>query len=121
MNLVRLLGRRGMFIALLTLPVTMQAAVAADSVPNWDVTGSCRGAASAGFIDQTKDRLQRCLDSEQRTRKKLESEWSSYPAQDRTDCIRSIRWFQPTYTELAACLRMAKDARSSRSANPSKQ
>jgi hypothetical protein len=121
MKLVRLLGRRGLFIALLTLPATLQAAVAADGVPKWDVTGSCRGAASAGYIEQTKDRLQRCLDSEQRTRKRLESEWSSYPAQDRVDCIRSISWFEPTYTELAACLRMAKDARSSRSANPSNQ
>ena len=121
MKLVRWSGRRGLFIALLTLPVTLQAAGAADGVPKWDVTGSCRGAASAGFIDKTKDRLQRCLDSEQRTRKRLESEWSSYPAQDRVDCIRSIRWFEPTYTELAACLRMAKDARSSRGAYPSSQ
>jgi len=118
MNCGRLIWARGMFIALLALPISMQAAMAA-GVPKWDVTASCRGAASAGFIEQTEERLQRCLASEQRTRARLESDWSSYPARDRTECIRSISWFAPTYTELAACLRIAKDARATQSTNPS--
>jgi hypothetical protein len=100
-----------MFIPFLTVPLVIQIAVA-DGVPRWDVTASCRGAAeAAGPGDQGKDRFKSCLASEQKTREKLESEWTTYPPADRIKCIQSIKWFEPTYTELAACLEMARDAK----------
>jgi hypothetical protein len=73
----------------------------ADSIPNWNVTASSRGS----------ERLKSCLESEKQTREKLAADWWSYPAADRAKCIESIKWFEPTYTELAACLEMSRDVR----------
>ena len=82
----------------------------ADSVPSWDVTASCRGAAEAGFTRDTGDNLQRCLDSEKRTREQLSKDWSTFPATDRARCVK-MQTFSPTYSELATCLEMNRDIR----------
>lgn len=100
-----------MFIPFLAVPFVVQIAVS-DGVPRWDVTKSCRGAAqAAGPGKEGKDRFKSCLASEQRTRQQLQVNWTKYPAGDRFKCIQSIKWFEPTYTELAACLEMYRDAR----------
>jgi len=106
-----------MFIPHLAMPIAVYVTVA-DGLPNWDMTASCRGAASAGYVAQSEERLKSCLASEQRTREKLASEWSSFPAGDRIKCVESIKWFEPTYSELAACLEMARDVKSGGSDNP---
>jgi hypothetical protein len=107
-----------MFIPFLALPIILQTAVA-DGVPNWDVTASCRGGA-AGYADQANDRLKSCLESEQRAREKLESDWSTFPAADRIRCVGSIKSFEPTYTELTTCLEMYRDVKSGGGGNPVK-
>ena len=56
----------------------------AGSVPSWDVTTSCRGAAEAGFVQDTAANLKRCHDSEQRTREQLDKDWSTFPAADKS-------------------------------------
>ena len=99
-----------MIVALLAVPLSLQIAVA-DAVPSWDVTPSCRGAAEAGYMRQGDERLQTCVDSENRARDQLKGQWSSFEAGDRARCVQSIRWFEPTYTELASCLEIAKSAR----------
>jgi len=83
-------------------------AAVADGVPSWDVTASCRGAASAGYTQDTKENLKRCLDSEQRTREQLDKNWSTFPAADRMKCVKT-QTFSPTYSELATCLEMKRD------------
>jgi hypothetical protein len=80
-------------------------------VPNWDVTASCRAAAKVAHPGQTADREKACIESERSTREKIATGWSAYPAEERTRCIKSIEWFSPTYTELAACLEMYADVR----------
>jgi hypothetical protein len=80
----------------------------ADSVPNWDVTASCRGAATAGYVQDTSQNLKNCLDSEHRTREQLDKNWSTFPAADRIECVKT-QTFEPTYTELATCLEMKRD------------
>ena len=82
----------------------------ADSVPNWDVSTSCRGAAEAGFSENTSVNLKGCLDSEQRAREQLTKDWSTFPAADRVKCVKT-QTFSPTYTELATCLEMNRDLR----------
>jgi len=99
-----------MLIPVLHLPLTLLIA-AADSVPNWDVTGSCRGAARAGYAENADERLKSCMESEKRTREKLAADWSTYPAADRTKCIALVKWFSPTYTELVTCLEMSDHVR----------
>ncbi len=81
------------------------------SLPIWNVTPSCRGAADAGYVAQTTDQLQNCVNHEQRTREQLERVWATYPPLDRNQCIQSIKWFEPTYSELATCLEMRTQTR----------
>ncbi|MGB6351002.1 MAG: hypothetical protein WBG10_13340 [Pseudolabrys sp.] len=88
-----------------------QSAAVADSVPSWDVTGSCRGAAEAGYMQDSKVNLQRCLDSEQRTREQLNKNWATFPAADRVKCVKT-QTFSQTYSELATCLEMQRDLES---------
>ncbi len=76
----------------------------ADTVPKFDVTSSCRAAAA---VANTADRLQSCLDSEQRAHDQLVKEWSSFAPGDRAKCLRTIIVFSPTYSELITCLEMA--------------
>lgn len=100
-----------MFAPLFAVPLIVQVA-ATDSVPHWDVSKSCQGAAAAaGEGEQGQSRLKGCLDSEARTRATLEKSWTGFSAKDRAQCIKSIEWFEPTYTELAACLEMGRDAK----------
>ena len=82
-----------------------------NGVPNWDVTASCRAAGEVAFAGQTGVREKSCFESENRAREKLATDWSTFPAEERTKCIKSIEWFSPTYTELAACLERKRKAR----------
>ena len=82
-----------------------------DGVPNWDMTASCRAAAEVAFAGQTGVREKSCFESENKTREKLVADWSTFPADERTRCIKSVEWFSPTYTELAACLERKRKAR----------
>ena len=85
-----------------------QSAAAADSVPAWDVTASCRGAAGPGYAQDPKARLKRCLDSEQQTRAELIKNWSTFPQADRMRCVKA-QTFSQAYSELATCLEMQRD------------
>lgn len=60
-----------------------------DSVPNWDVTTGCRGAAEAGFVQETTTNLKLCIDSEQHTGEQLSKDWSTFPATDRAKCVKT--------------------------------
>jgi hypothetical protein len=98
-----------MLVPLLAVPLAIQLIAAADGVPKLDVTPSCKGAAAAGYIATTQDRLQSCIDAEHRTRDQIAKDWTSFPVGDRTFCLSSIKGFEPTYTELATCLEMKRD------------
>ncbi len=74
--------------------------------PAWDVRPSCRGAADAGYVTQSGDQLTSCVEREERARQQLEHAWSTYTVLDRNECMESIKWFEPTYSELATCLEM---------------
>ena len=92
-------------------------AAVADGVPSWDLTASCRAAASVAYSQTPSERLTSCLASEQRTREELTKYWSAYPAEDRIGCVKSLT-FSPTYTELVTCLEMRRDVRVLRDAKP---
>jgi hypothetical protein len=96
---------------------TTRAAVAADSVPSWDVTASCRGASSVAYSQTASERLTSCLASEQRTREELNKNWSTFPTADRIGCVKSLT-FSPTYTELMTCLEMKRDVKNPSGTKP---
>ena len=58
-----------MFIPHLAMPIAVYVTVA-DGLPNWDMTASCRGAASAGYVAQSGERLKSCIASEQKDARK---------------------------------------------------
>ena len=93
---------------------SQKARVVGGGVPNWDVTSSCRAAAKVAYAADATAREKSCVEGENRTREKLAADWSTYPAAERTRCIKSIEWFSPTYTELAACIEMYSDVRRTR-------
>ena len=105
-----------MFVPWLALPATALFIVAAEGVPNLNVTPSCKGAAQAGYIATTEERLKSCIDTELRTRDKLNQDWSSFPVADRVWCVAATKGFEPTYSELATCLEMKRDIRNSKPA-----
>jgi hypothetical protein len=82
----------------------------ADPVPEFNVEPSCRAAAN-GDIGIKQD-LSSCLEDEKDARAQLAKEWSGFTTTDRGLCTRLSRTGgAPTYTELLACLQMARDAR----------
>ncbi len=110
-----------MFVPLFAVPLVIQIA-ATEGVPHWDTTASCKGAAAAaGDGNQGQARLKSCMESEARTRAMLEKIWPDFSASDRAQCIKTIQWFEPTYTELAACLEMGRDAKTGQPITPLKK
>ena len=107
-----------MFAPLVAWPLALQLIAAADGVPQLNVTPSCQGAAKAGYISTTEERLKSCINSEMETRKKLEEQWPQFPPVDRVNCFDSIKSFNPTYTELATCLEMKRDLRNAKPVDP---
>jgi hypothetical protein len=100
------------------MPVWAQAksrsAAKVNGVPNWDVSSSCRAAAKVAYAQTANEREKSCMEGENRTREKLAADWSTFPAEERARCIKSIEWFSPTYTELAACLELYGQVRNLR-------
>jgi len=106
-------------LIIVAVPVNAQArrmskGGSSDGVPNWDVSSSCRAAAKVAYTEDAAAREKSCLEGENRTREKLVADWSTFSAEERTRCIKSIEWFSPTYTELIACLEMYGDVRRAR-------
>jgi hypothetical protein len=106
-----------MFRFVLAMPLTTSLAfslvtvAAADTVPNLNVTPSCKGAARAVVQADSEKREKACYETEKTAREKLAQNWSSFSAKDRTFCLASVKSYAPTYTELAVCLEMIRDVR----------
>jgi hypothetical protein len=97
-------------LPILAVPVALHLiAATASSVPMLDVTPSCRAAAAAQVAHA--DRMQTCVESEQKTRDQLAMEWTKFTSADRSRCVRLMMDFDPTYTELQTCLEIANDAK----------
>jgi hypothetical protein len=93
-------------------------AAGTDGVPSWDQTASCRAAGLINVNSGTPDeRMKTCLAGEERTRDNLNKNWSTFPAADRSACVKSLT-FSPTYTELATCLEMRSQVKNLRDAKP---
>jgi hypothetical protein len=91
-------------IVLLTLPLVIPIA---DDMPRFDVTPSCRGAASL-----TPASLEGCLRDEEGARAELVGQWKQFTASDRVRCRATTETGgSPSYVELLTCLQMARDAR----------
>jgi hypothetical protein len=88
----------------------------AQDVPSLDIEPVCRGiakqATTAGERGGPDLGLSQCLKSEQAMREHLVQEWSTFAAADKASCVGEEKLGPlPSYTDLATCLEMARDAR----------
>lgn len=99
-----------MFVPLSAVLLSAQLMVpVADSVPEFDVTPSCRGASRAAIGNRDAES---CLQQERNAREELRREWSQFPARDRTTCQHSTDMGGiPSYVEMLTCLEIARDVR----------
>lgn len=88
----------------------------ADQVPMLNVDPVCHGIAEqaaepseSGGVDLN---FKECVSSEQEVRDQLAKAWSTFPAPDKTHCVREAQMGGlPSYTDLLTCLEMARDVR----------
>ena len=98
----------------ISLGGSMTAALA-DDVPNFDVRKSCKADVQAyqgnasGQASSTA-----CLKDEEGARTTLVSQWTQFPPENRTRCVRMVGdgAASQSYVELLTCLQMAKDVQS---------
>jgi hypothetical protein len=100
-----------MIVPLAALPLAAQLFVTvADGVPTFNVTPSCRAAAAVQGA--AADRMQTCLQAEQRARNEIAQAWPQVSPAARTRCtLTASVGGSPTYTELITCLEMARDSK----------
>ena len=91
------------------------AAVSAESLPNFDVGPTCRGATrpEVALRNQTGDAAREtCFNHESRARDELQKRWANFPADHRADCVRTTSVGGiPSYVQLQSCLESRRDAK----------
>lgn len=107
-----------MAVPLAALPIALQLVInVADTIPTFDVARSCRAAAAETGAAQ--DRMQTCLQSEQRARDEIAQQWSKVAPAERDRCAQTASvGGSPTYTELITCLEMARESKTPVTAQP---
>jgi len=84
-------------------------------VPKLNVDPVCRGiaqqAATPGEVGGPDLSFRRCIKSEMTMRHRLVRKWATYTPGEKTNCIGSEAGGFASYTDLATCLQMAKQAR----------
>jgi hypothetical protein len=100
---------------LLTLALVSVGAARADDVPDLNLDPVCRGiagqASDPGEKGDADLAFSQCVKSEQAVRQKLIGEWKTFAPADKATCVGSERGGLASYTDLATCLEMARDAR----------
>ena len=93
---------------------TLLITLAADGVPTFDLTKTCRAAHREG----NKAAIDACSRSELAAREQLREEWTQHPAQDRRNCLQlASMGSAPSYNSLIACLESAREIRRIRAKN----
>ena len=87
----------------------------AQNVLDLNVDPVCRGIAQqAGNVSEKGGpdlAFSQCVQSEQAMRQKLIGEWSTFTPTEKTNCVGAEQGGMASYTDLATCLEMARDAR----------
>ena len=86
-------------------------ALAADQLPKFDTSKSCRAAFSA-YTGADKARYDTCLKEETDAGAQIGSTWAQWPARDRTHCAQlAALGGTPSYVEMLTCLQIARDTK----------
>ncbi len=99
----------------LCLSVTGGVLAQSDSVPKLNVDPVCRGIAQQAGTPGERGgpdlSFRRCVASEMAMRNRLGRRWARYTPDEKANCVGSEMGGFASYTDLATCLEMAKDAR----------
>lgn len=102
-----------MKIALLSLVLGSQLLVPiADTVPDYKVEESCKGAAAASNAEgiSQSQTLQACMNDENQAKQQLTPIWTTFSPALRTRCEgEATSGGLPSYVDLLVCLQIAKD------------
>jgi len=105
----------------LWLTANGNASAQSGGVPVLNVRPVCRGiaaqAATPGERGGPSLGYGQCIQSEMAMRRKLVRRWARYTPDEKKNCIGSEMGGYGSYTDLATCLQMAKEARKLNSGN----
>ena len=105
----------GGLTAALSLAAVDGAAAQSSGVPNLNVRPVCRGIAQQATTPGERGGpalgYGQCIRSEMAMRRKLIHRWARYTPDEKANCIGSEAGGFASYTDLATCLEMAKEAR----------
>jgi hypothetical protein len=94
--------------------LAISAAESVESIPNFDVGPTCRGATRPEVAqrNQTGDAAREiCIEKEKQARSELQDQWSSFPREHRTSCVRTTSVGGiPSYIQLLTCLETRRAA-----------
>jgi hypothetical protein len=94
------------------LPVLLtssQLILAADRVPDFNVTPSCRASTTASAMANRDESA--CTKDEDAARDKLKQDWAQYSPAQKAHCVQLSTLGGPaSYVELITCLEMSKAA-----------
>jgi hypothetical protein len=99
----------------LCLSVTGGAFAQSGSVPKLNVDPVCRGIAQQAGTPGERGgpdlSFRRCVASEMATRNRLARRWARYTPDEKANCVGTEMGGFASYTDLATCLEMAREAR----------
>jgi hypothetical protein len=99
---------------LLLAPLVIAApfiALAADELPKFDTSKSCKAAFSA-YTGADKAGYETCLKEETAAGAQISSTWAQWPARDRAHCAQlAALGGTPSYIEMLTCLQIARDTK----------
>jgi len=102
-----------MKIALLSLALGSQLVLpVADTVPDYKIDESCRGAAAASSAEgiTQSQTLQACVNDENQAKQQLTPIWTTFTPALRAQCEgEATSGGLPSYVDLLVCLQLAKD------------
>jgi hypothetical protein len=105
---------RRIFVSASLAVLAISAAESAESVPNFDIGPTCRGATRPEVAQRnhTSDAARElCIEKEKQARSELQDKWGNFPPEYRASCVRTTSVGGiPSYIQLQTCLETRRDA-----------
>jgi hypothetical protein len=102
------------FVSASLVALGISTAESAESVPNFDVGPTCRGATrpEAAQRNHTGEAARElCIEKEKQARSELQDKWVDFPSEHRASCVRTTSVGGiPSYIQLQTCLETRRDA-----------
>jgi hypothetical protein len=96
------------------LAFAIGSAESAESVPNFDIGPTCRGATRPEAALRGQNGVaarETCFNQENRARDELQERWAGFPAEHRASCVKATSVGGiPSYVQLQTCLESRRDA-----------